>query len=325
MTLHTPLNLRQLHHVVLLAEEAHFGRAAERAFLSQSAFSRSIAALEDEVAMQLVDRGPGFLRLTAAGECLVARARRLLLGSDDLARELKMLRSGDLGDIAAGAGPYSAVTLLAPAVAQMQSEHPSVRARVKIAQHQVLVEQLVNGQLDFCLTDLTDLPELAQCRIEPLGTASGALFVRTEHPLAASPHVTLASLRSEHFASVPMPLPVSRQLGKLLGTDANGGLPLAFECNSALVLRDYALHHDAVVFASQDVFAMEVAAGRMQRLPVPEFDRLGRRTPLRMELGMLWLHDRTPSAAAMQLAARMRELAAKVLWPVARGVASPVS
>lgn len=319
MALHTPINLRQLHHVVLLAEEAHFGRAAERAFLSQSAFSRSIAALEDEAEMRLVDRGPGFLRLTAAGECLVARARRLLAGSADLARELKMLRSGDLGDIAAGAGPYSAVTLLAPTIAQLQSEHPSVRARVEIAQPQVLVEQLVNGKLDFCLTDLTDLPELAQCRIEPLGAAPGALFVRTEHPLAVRQQVTLAELRSAHFASVHMPLPVSRRLGKLLGSDANGCLPLAFQCNSALVLRDYALHHDAVVFASQDVFAMEVAAGRMQRLPVPELDRLGRRTPLRMELGMLWLQDRTPSAAAMQLAARMRERADKVLWPPARG------
>lgn len=319
MALHTPINLRQLHHVVLLAEEAHFGRAAERAFLSQSAFSRSIAALEDEVEMRLVDRGPGFLRLTAAGECLVARARRLLSGSADLARELSMLRSGDLGDIAVGAGPYSAATLLAPAIAQLQSEHPSVRARVEIAQPQVLLEQLVNGKLDFCLTDLTDLSGMEQCRAEPLGTAPGALFVRAEHPLAARRQVTLAELRSAHYASVHMPQPISRRLGKLLGTGAHGGLPLSFECDSALVLRDYALHHDAVVFASQDVFAMEVATGRMQRLPVPELDRLGRRTPLRMELGMLWLHDRTPSAAAMQLAVRMRERAATLLWPLARG------
>jgi len=318
MTPHTPINLRQLHHMVLLAEEAHFGRAAERAFLSQSAFSRSIAALEDEVEMRLVDRGPGFLRLTSAGECLVARARRLLAGSADLARELTMLRSGDLGDIAVGAGPYSGVTLLAPAVAQVQSAHPSVRARVEIAQPLVLVAQLTEGQLDFCLTDLTELPELAQCRIEPLGAAPGALFVRTEHPLAARQQVTLAELRSERFASIHMPLPLSRQLGKLLGADDSGGLPLAMECNSALLLRDYALHHDAVVFAPQDVLEIEVAAGRMRRLPVPELDRLGH-TPLRMELGLLWLRDRTPSAAAMQVAERVRERAEKTLWPLARG------
>ena len=71
--------------------------------------------------------------------------------------------------------------------------------------------------------------------------------------------------------------------------------------------------------APQDVLALDVAGGRPRRLPVPEFDRLGRRTPLRMELGLLWLRDRTPSAVAMQLADPVRERAHATLWPPARG------
>jgi len=66
------------------------------------------------------------------------------------------------------------------------------------------------------------------------------------------------------------------------------------------------------------VFALEVAAGRMRRLKVPELDKLGVRTPLRMQLGLVRLPDRTPSAVARLLAERVRRQAAQSLL-AARG------
>ena len=104
-TMSEPLKLRRLHHLVLLADELNFARAAEIACLSQSAFSRSIQALEESLALRLFDRGLRYVRLTAAGHRVVIRARRLLASTNDLQREVDMLRRGDLGDVAVGSAP----------------------------------------------------------------------------------------------------------------------------------------------------------------------------------------------------------------------------
>lgn len=140
--------------------------------------------------------------------------------------------------------------------------------------------------MDFCLTDLSSLPELEQSRIEPLGMGIGAL---------------LAELRDARFASVQIPQQISRRLSRLFGANAEGQLSLALASNSTLVLRNYALHTDTAVFAPLDLLAQGVRPGSW-----PELDELGQHTPLPMELGLLWLRDRTPSVAALQLATRVR-------------------
>lgn len=311
------LNLRQLHHVVLLAEENHFGRAAARAFLSQPAFSRSVAALEESIGMRLFDRGPGFVRLTPTGAQVMARARRLLSSSADLTREMDLLRSGDLGDITVGSGPFSGPTLMAGAVAQLQAAHPSVRVQLETGAPLTLQHMLLDEKLDFFMADLSELAGHPQCHVQPLGTATGGLYVRAKHPLAAQEQVTLSEVRRQPLASVHVPAPLSRKLAKVFDRDAAGLLSLSMECENALVLREYALQNDAVVLAPQDVFALEVAAGWLHRLRVPELDRQGERTPMRMDLGLVWLRDRTPSAAAHLLADAVRQRAARTLLPPA--------
>lgn len=307
------LNLRQLQHVVLLAEESHFGRAAERACLSQPAFSRSVAALEDSIGMRLFDRGPGFVRLTSTGQQVMARARRLLSSSNDLAREMHLLRSGDLGDITVGAGPFSGPTLMAGAIARLQAAHPSVRVRLEIATPLVLQHMLLDEKLDFFLADLTELTGHPQCRSEPLGAALGGLYVREAHPLARCEQVSLAEVKRYPLASVHVPTPLSRKFAKIFGSDESGLVSLAMECESALVLREYALKNDAVVIAPQNVFALEVETQWLYRLKVLELDEQGDRTPLRMNLGLIWQQDRTPSPAANILADAVRKVSATTL------------
>jgi DNA-binding transcriptional LysR family regulator len=106
------MDLRRLQHLLALAEERHFGRAAERVHLSQPAFSRSIQAIEAELELRLFDRGIGDVRPTPAGEFVIERARRLLFDARSLARDVELFRDSQLGDTAFGAGPLPAVTLL---------------------------------------------------------------------------------------------------------------------------------------------------------------------------------------------------------------------
>ena len=80
------MNIRHLRHLLAIAETGSFSRAAERAFITQSALSRSIRALEEELGGPLLDRIGKRNELTALGHDVVVRARAIVLGAEELAR-----------------------------------------------------------------------------------------------------------------------------------------------------------------------------------------------------------------------------------------------
>ena len=78
------LTLRQLRYLDAVARHGHFGRAAEAAAVSQPALSMQIKELEETLGLELIERLPRGARLTADGEAVVARARRVLADVSDL-------------------------------------------------------------------------------------------------------------------------------------------------------------------------------------------------------------------------------------------------
>lgn len=292
-----PINLKQLQHVVLLAEEQHFGRAAERAFLSTSAFSRSVAALEASVSMPLFDRRPNGVQLTMAGERVVAKAKKLLTSSEDLSQELRLLRTGELGDLVVGAGPLSAPAVVLPAIVAFQETHPAVRVRLEVAHTRALQRKLMQEQVDFFVADVRELIDHERCTIDPLGRMPLALMCREGHPLASRRNVTLAELRSQPLASVHVPAALSARLARLIAGDDKGLLPLALECESVIVLREYALRTDTVVLAAPQAMGAQLPGGGLRSLRVRELAELEDRNPLAVTMGLVTLRDRTPTTS----------------------------
>src|SRR6516164_601962 len=109
-------HLRDLRYFVAVAEELHFGRAAERLHLSQPALSKQIRSLETTLRAQLLRRDRRQVELTAAGNALYEVARNLLQDWDDgvamvgdaAAQDARVLRVGTLTSIARGL--YPAIT-----------------------------------------------------------------------------------------------------------------------------------------------------------------------------------------------------------------------
>ena len=292
-----PINLKQLHHMVLLSEEQHFGRAAERAFLSASAFSRSVAALEESVSMPLFDRRANGVRLTMAGERVLARAKRLLLCSEELSEELRLLRTGELGDLVVGAGPLSAPAVVLPAIAAFQQAHPRVGVRLDVAHTRELQRRLMEEQLDFFVADVRELIDHERCAVEPIGRMRLSLMCREGHPLAGRATVTLGELRAQRLASVHIPAILSARLAKLIARDEKGMLPLALECESVIVLREYALRTDAVILAAPQAMGAERPGCGLCSLQVRELSQLEDQNPLAVAMGLVTLKDRTRTAS----------------------------
>ncbi|MDE1949037.1 MAG: LysR family transcriptional regulator [Burkholderiales bacterium] len=295
------LKLRQLQHLVLLAEELHFSRAAERAFLTQSAFSRSIAALEESASVRLFDRGTRFVRPTPAGRRVIAKARQLLSSSLDLNQELAMLRSGDLGDVAVGTGPFSGIALLPEPVKAMRIQHPSVRVRLEVNHWRGLRDQLDEEKLDFFVSDSRDMPPSDRYLTEPAGEMRCALYARAGHPLAGRDGLRIADLSGFGIASVSMPASLQLSLGQIIAADSEGLLPVSFTCDNVDMLREHCLHTDDLLLAPDRLMQRDVDAARMQRLALVELDAPARRSTLVTRFALTRLRARTPTPAASLL------------------------
>jgi DNA-binding transcriptional LysR family regulator len=124
-----PIELRQLRYFVAVAEELHFGRAAERLHMSQSPLSRAIRELERELGLVLLVRTTRRVELTTAGSALLERARRALGEIDGAIADARRATQPDDAVVAVGYGPFSrpVVTWIA---AELESNGPELRVRL---------------------------------------------------------------------------------------------------------------------------------------------------------------------------------------------------
>lgn len=291
------LNLRRLQHLVLLADELNFARAADLAFLSQSAFSRSIQALEASLELRLFDRGLRYVRLTAVGHRVASRARRLLASTNDLQREIDMLREGDLGDITVGAGPFTAAAIFPEPLARLRGEHPSVGVKLNVDLWWRLLERLTEEKLDFFVSDIREVVPNEDIIVQPIGILKGALFCRNGHPLLANAPLRLSDLARLDFASMFLPEIMKQALNTLLAPFGTS-FQVVFECESMVVTREFICSTDVVLVACKEALRTELEAGLLKELPVREFDALGSLTPLRSEIGIVRRKDRSLTPAS---------------------------
>jgi DNA-binding transcriptional LysR family regulator len=125
-----PVELRQFRYFVAVAEELHFGRAADRLHMSQSPLSRAIRELERELGVVLFVRTTRRVELTAAGTALLDRARRALAELDVAVDEARRAAEPERGVVAVGYGPFSR-SLVARIAGAVTASRPELEVRLE--------------------------------------------------------------------------------------------------------------------------------------------------------------------------------------------------
>jgi DNA-binding transcriptional LysR family regulator len=241
------LDIKQLEYVVVLAEEQHFSRAAERCHVTQPTLSGRIRQLEEELEVPIVQRGRRFHGLTREGEQVVRWGRVILGDRAAMLQTLSELKSGLAGRLTLGVIPSAS-----PAATLVSRETRQAHPEVVFATTSLMAERIARDvwdfQIDAGITYIEDeLVAESDMEVQPLYTERYRLFVSSDHPWAERDSVTWAEA-----ATLPLALltPADRRNERLIRE--------AFA--TAPVLPSFAFETDSVVTLSGQIEDGDLAA-----------------------------------------------------------------
>lgn len=200
-----PPELRHLRYFVAVAEELHFGRAAERLHMSQPPLSMQIQALERSLGVQLLVRTQRQVSLTRAGEAFLRESRQILSRLEAAGRLARRVSRGEVGELAVGFVSSADYNVLPPLLREFRQRAPEVRLTLHESTTDRQLESLVQGRLDvgFVLPPVED-PRIAYRALhrEPLLAAlpSAHALARRRGP------VPMARLADQPFILFPREL-----------------------------------------------------------------------------------------------------------------------
>ena len=146
--------IKQLHYFLALTETGHFGRAAARCFVSQSAFSNAIKELETTLDAELVDRTNRSVTITATGQQVAVQARLVLQDVESLIESARGHKEPLTGDLRLGVIPTIAPFMLPQTLPSLRKAYPELRLLLVEGQTQRIYERLLGGELDVLLLAL---------------------------------------------------------------------------------------------------------------------------------------------------------------------------
>nr|WP_202417962.1 LysR substrate-binding domain-containing protein [Streptomyces sp. YIM 132580] len=189
------LDLHKLEHLVAVAEEGGFTRAAERLHLSQQALSTSIRTLERYVGVQLLDRGHQHVTPTPAGQALIDDARALQAQAHAALERARRIGRGQAGHLRIGHTPAVTAEEVVELLTRARTEEQGIQVHVRQLFPDELRDQLLTGACDVGLS--RSMPADTGLTRARIAEHRLRVAVPAGHPLAARPTVALADLRGE--------------------------------------------------------------------------------------------------------------------------------
>jgi DNA-binding transcriptional LysR family regulator len=195
------MDLRQLRYLVALAEELNFTRAAANEHIAQPALSQQIRRLEDEIGLALVERTTRHVSLTAAGELLVVRARRVLAELEAAQTELEALRGISTGHVTIGAMHTMGPIDLSLVLARFHELHPDIGLTVREQSSEEMAEMLRVDEVDLAFLSVTERVESHGLGLFQLVSEELVVLLPPDHALASRREVRMADLAGQPFIS----------------------------------------------------------------------------------------------------------------------------
>jgi len=227
--------LKQLEYFVKVVECRNFTEAAEQCYVSESAISQQVQALEKELGVQLLERKGRFFTVTPAGDYLCWKGKEVLNDVDRLRHETVRIGTKDQASLRLGYASGFISGEFAAAVAEFSGKYPEVSLQITAGTHEELQHLLVEGQIDLALND--------QRRA-------------LDHDL-----VTLALPLSDMYAEISRANPLSSR--KQLSIEDLQQLPCILVAPPAQHHAEQEYYRHGLGFGSEYLFAMSLGEARL--------------------------------------------------------------
>lgn len=245
------MDFRRLKNVVALAQHGSFAQAAEAVHLSQPAFSRSIQSLEEDLGVELFNRGQRKITPTAYGKLVVNRGKRMLAEVTSLKRDVGRMRAHEFGEIAIGLGPIPAAVLFESILTRITRDHPGLHARVEITHWQNLLKLLEADELDFFIADVRELVSSDRLIIDALPEFPLGMYVRKNHPALSLQPINPRELLRFSIGSFKLPEISLAEFTQWLEFEGDPKSLFAVQCDNMRALERVAVRSDLIVVGPQ--------------------------------------------------------------------------
>ena len=187
------MNLRDLNYAIAVAETRHFGRAAERCFVSQPTLSGQIKKLEEELGVAIFERTNRSVEITPVGESILEHARQIMEQADVI-RQLAIAHQDPLaGPLRIGAIPTLSPYLMPLILTPLVKRYPQMQLVLSEEITDTLLERLHKHEIDAALlATAVDEPEYD---VLPLFDEPFWLAYPRDHPFYYKERISLADLR----------------------------------------------------------------------------------------------------------------------------------
>ncbi|EKY3878930.1 LysR family transcriptional regulator [Enterobacter hormaechei] len=234
------MELRHLRYFLAVAEEEHFGRAAERLHIVQPALSMQIKALETELGGPLFIRTSRRVELTEAGSLLLSEARLMLEQMEHTRLAVQRAIRGETGRVRVGfAGNAIFSGKMITDVRRFRKTHPDAEVTIQEIAPQKQVTAILAGHIDVGYTPDNSTTADPQIRVQKTGNWEMIIAMCDDHPLAIHPHLSV-----EMLAGHPLVLydahDANENLTVLLAQQLGDGFCVAHRSNSTLSVLAFA-------------------------------------------------------------------------------------
>ncbi len=197
MNMKSVIELRHLRYFLRVADEMHFGRAAERLGIAQAPLSQQIRQLEERLGARLFDRTTRSVRLTPAGEAFREHARAALGSVEDGVIAAQNAVGRNVGRLVIGTVFLGAYSLLPETIRRFLRRYPDVSIDIRILTTDEQIRAMADKSIHLGFVRPPHNP--VGLRLAKLASEGFVAVLERSHPLAAKPKLTLADLRDQPF------------------------------------------------------------------------------------------------------------------------------
>lgn len=301
-----PLDSRQLQAFVRLANNGSFTQTARELFLTQSAISHSMRALEEDIGCRLFDRMGKKLILTQAGEHLLQHAERVLQEMATARDGIEALGKWGRARLRLGAPASLCAGLLPQVIRKFRSDFPRCDIRVEGGHAHRSVSLLEEGLVDLALT--VELPPDERFEFTPIFQDELVILVAPEHPWASSGFAPRAEIPAQQFIVYDKSSHTWRLIDEYF-REEDLALNAAIELGSMSAIKELVKVNLGVAVLAPWVAHRELVEGSLVAIP------LGRRK-LRRQWGMLCWRGRRLSLAEESFVRLCRSCAEDLVAPL---------